>query len=154
MELAPYLREEHMLILPGLTNRDELLEQIATLAAGSLDGLDAAELTGRLLKREESAPTGTIEGVAFPHVLSEDIGDTVVIVALAPSGVQFSGPAGGQCDLIFAMFGNAAQPWNHVRLLARMARLLHTEDSRKRLRAASTPQELLAALLAEDRAHG
>jgi mannitol/fructose-specific phosphotransferase system IIA component (Ntr-type) len=154
MELEPYLSPERVLILPDCQDHDALMAALARIAAEALPGHRADDLLARLQARERIAPTGTREGVAFPHVLAEDIDETVVVVARVPKGVPFGEREPVTCDLVFCMFGDAGKPWSHVRLLARMARLVHTEEGRRRLREADTSEDLLEALRAWDRSHG
>ena len=154
MELEQYLSRDRVLILPDCQDRDELLATLASVAADALPAHQPEELLERLQARERSAPTATHEGVAFPHVLAEDIDRTVVVIARVPKGIRFGGPDRVPCDLVFCMFGDARQPWIHVRLLAHMARLVHTEESRQRLRDAGTSEELLEAILSGARGHG
>ena len=63
-------------------------------------------------------------------------------------------PFSRAASMIFAMFGDAEQPWDHVRLLARLARLTATPEARDRLRSAQTDDALRTAIQAEDDAHG
>jgi mannitol/fructose-specific phosphotransferase system IIA component (Ntr-type) len=154
MELEPYLHPEQVQILQDCKDQADLLNRLASMAGSSLPALTPEELASRLLERERLAPTGTRDGVAFPHVLAEDIEESIVIVALVPGGIPFAGTDSNRCDLIFSMFGSSTRPWVHVHMLARMARLVHTEESRRKLRAAKNSEELLDALLAEDRSHG
>ena len=62
-------------------------------------------------------------------------------------------PEHPRCDLILGMFGSSENPWEHVRLLARLARIVHTEASRRNLRMAVDGQDLYRKLLEEDRSH-
>jgi mannitol/fructose-specific phosphotransferase system IIA component (Ntr-type) len=91
--------------------------------------------------------------VAFPHAVIAGVHRTVVGLLLVPGGVQLD-PAQPPSDLIFAIAGDSARPWEHVRLLARLSRITIDESSRRRLRAAPDDATLLAALLAEDARHG
>jgi mannitol/fructose-specific phosphotransferase system IIA component (Ntr-type) len=54
---------------------------------------------------------------------------------------------------VFAIAGDAARPWEHVRLLARLSRIAIDEGARQRLRASASDADLLAALLQEDARH-
>ena len=104
-------------------------------------------------ERIQLPATSTPEGVAFPHALAENIDQTFVALAKIPSGVDFGIPQHPKSDLVFCMFGSSDQPWEHVKLLARLARLVHTEDARERLRMATNGADLYARLLEEDQSH-
>ena len=114
-------------------------------------GIAASDLLAALEAREDQAPTGTPEGVAFPHAVLPGLPRSVVVAIRLGSPVEFG--TNRPCDLVFAMFGDANQPWHHVRLLARLARITGPVDARSRLRAATTGDDLRAAILAEDAAN-
>jgi mannitol/fructose-specific phosphotransferase system IIA component (Ntr-type) len=55
---------------------------------------------------------------------------------------------------VFTIAGDAARPWEHVRLLARLSRIAVDDAARKRLRESPDDAALLRALLQEDARHG
>jgi len=154
MELAPYLREHLCTVIDQPMTRDDLLRRFSEAVDSLLPDVNSDALTARLIDREEQSPTSTDEGVAFPHAIAPDIDTTVVAAARISPGVDFGVKRHPRCDLVFCMFGSSKDPWEHVRLLARLARIVHTADARKRLRSAKTADELYQRLLQEDRSHG
>lgn len=154
MRLEPCLKPELTLVLEGCPGLDAALESLADLGT-SWPGLPAKEeLIQGLKDREERYPTSTPEGVAFPHVLVKGVEQTLIVPALLKPGVKWKNPAHPAQDLVFGMFGNIDRPWEHVRLLARLARIVRTPGALDRLRAATDAPGLHEALLIEDRSHG
>ena len=155
MALAPYLISEGILILDPASDANGVLAKAADIAAAAMAQSGASISGGTLLEalqaREAQRSTGTPEGVAFPHALLAGLPRSLVVVIRTKNAVPFDGQ---RCDLIFAMFGDAEQPWDHVRLLARLARLTATPEARDRLRSAQTDDALRTAIQAEDDAHG
>ena len=153
--LAPYLISDGILVLDPTPDVDAILIRAADIAAKAMAAsggtVSADALLESLRARESQRSTGTAEGVAFPHALIPGLPRSLVVVIHARGAVPFDAH---RCDLIFAMFGDADHPWEHVRLLARLARLTATPEARDRLRAASDDEALLAAIQAEDEAHG
>lgn len=154
MALEPYLQPGMTLVLQDVGSRDELFRLLSSTVDESIPALNGQELFDRLVERERQHPTSTPEGVAFPHALSPDIEVTQLVVACVDPGVDFGVPEHPVSDLIFCMFGPTAEPWEHVRLLARFARICRTEEARARLRAAVDAADLYTRLLREDRSHG
>jgi PTS system nitrogen regulatory IIA component len=151
--LGPHLVDDGVLVLTQPADRRAILEHAAAAAATAMAdaGVAAADLLTALEARENQAPTGTPEGVAFPHAVLPGLPRSVVVAIRAATPVEFG--ANRPCDLVFAMFGDANQPWHHVRLLARLARITGPADARTRLRSAATGDDLRAAILAEDAAN-
>lgn len=154
MALQPYIRPDLVLILEGVPSRDELFARLAAAVDAMIPALRGDALVQRLIAREKQMPTSTPEGVAFPHALASEISKTHVAAALLRPGVDFGVAHHPKSDLVFCMFGPTSDPWDHVRLLARLARIVRSEPARARLRAAGNAAELYDALLAEDQSHG
>ncbi len=151
--LGPHLVEDGVLVLTQPADRRVILEHAASAAAAAMAdaGVAAEDLLAALEARENQSPTGTPEGVAFPHAILPGLPRSVVVAIRTASPVEFG--TNRPCDLVFAMFGDANQPWHHVRLLARLARITGPTDARTRLRSATTGDDLRAAILAEDAAN-
>lgn len=153
MALGPHLVDGGTLILTGPVDRTTILMRAAEVAATAMidAGVTAADLLAALEAREKQSPTGTPEGVAFPHAVLPGLPRSVVVAMLVGEAVDFG--ADRPCDLVFAMFGDSNQPWVHVRLLARLARITAPADARDRLRQATTGDAFRAGILAEDEAN-
>ena len=151
MRLEQYLDPERTLVLDDVGGVDELLGRLASAARSA--GVDASELESSLRDRESRAPTSTPEGVAFPHALLESVDETLVVAAVVKGGVQLGKADHPPSDVIFCMVGSAKSPWDHVRLLARLARIARAEGALERFRSATSGEELYAELVREDRSH-
>ena len=153
MHLEQFCKPELALILAGVQSRDAALERIAQAVAPLIPGVDADRLLASLIDRESKTPTSTPEGVAFPHALLPGLEQTIVVVATAKPAISFGVKDHPDSDVLFAMFGPDERPWDHVRLLARIARVARGPGALARFRAATSPEALFEALLAEDRSH-
>lgn len=152
MRLEHYLHPDRTVVLNGVTTSEELLRRLAETASSA--GVDASEVEAALGEREKQAATSTPEGVAFPHALLEGVEETIVVAARAPEGVAMGKGDHPPSDIVFCMVGSAGAPWDHVRLLARLARIARGSGALDRIRKASDEAELYEALVSEDRSHG
>jgi len=152
MRLEHFLHPDRTVVLSGVTTPDELLKRLAETA--STAGVDAGEVERALHEREGQAATSTPEGVAFPHALLDGVGETIVVAARAPEGVSMGKGDHPPSDIVFCMVGSAKAPWDHVRLLARLARIARGSGALERIRKATDGRELFDTLVSEDRAHG
>jgi PTS system fructose-specific IIA component len=153
MALRPYIRPELTFVMESVPSRDVLFSHFVDRVVKLLPGVDANGLRQRLIDRERQMPTSTPEAVAFPHGISPEIDRTWIAVARIAQGVDFGAEDHPRARLVFCMFGSSRDPWEHVRLLARLSRICHTERARNRLRAAADDASLYQALLEEDAAH-
>ena len=153
MRLEEFCKPELALILNGVRSRDAALEVIANAVAPMIPGVDPERLLASLIDRESKTPTSTPEGVAFPHTLMPGLEQTIVVVATAKPAINFGVKGHPGSDVLFAMFGPEERPWDHVRLLARIARVARGSGALERFRQATSSEALFEALIAEDRSH-
>lgn len=145
-------------LLPGLVQRitgipdATLLIRTVSEQMSQTTGLAAATLEQAFSERLRRGGVATPEGVAFPHAIIAGVRKTVVGCLLIPGGIELDAKQ-PPSDLVFAIAGDAARPWEHVRLLARLSRLAGDEEARRRLRACTDAAALLAALREEDARH-
>ena len=116
-------------------------------------GLAAATIEQAISERLRRGGVATPEGVAFPHAVLAGVRRTVVGLLLVPGGIDLDASQ-PPSDLIFTIAGDAALPWEHVRLLARLSRIAVDPSARRRLRESADDATLLRNLLAEDLRHG
>ncbi len=154
MRLESYLSQERTVVIESAADRSAVFRKIAEAASKAAGGAPPAEaLVEALEQREAQMPTSTPEGVAFPHALLPDFEQTLIVAARLAPGVGFGGKGHPPSDLVFAMFGSSAKPWEHVRLLARLARVARGPGALARLRKTADAEALYSALIDEDRTH-
>jgi len=135
-------------------SRDELLGKLADHIATTQSSIEATALEAALTEREEQGPTSTPEGVAFPHAMYDGAAETLVAVAHVPGGVDFGKEGHPPCDIIFVIVGPPDSAWQHVSILARLARICHEPSALRCLRGARDGQSLFHCLREEDARHG
>lgn len=130
---------------------DEALSRLAVLGGRTL-GVGARELHDALRMRERIRPTALPGGVAVPHAIVRGLPHTLVIPMLVRQGVQFE-PLEPPSTVIIGLFGNVDQPWHHVKILARLAKIAHDPGALAHIRAAIAPADLVMRLLERDAVH-
>lgn len=154
MKLSTLIKPELTVVLPAVADRSELLGKLADTIAQQVQGIDAASLKAALNAREEQGPTSTPEGVAFPHAMYDGVDETHVLAALVAGGVDFGHAKHPPSDIIFALVGPPDSAWQHVSILARLARICHRRGALDLLRKSADGQALFDHLCAEDARHG
>lgn len=154
MRLEPILKPDLTFFIEGAADRDAVLKRLASAAASHAPDHAEDAILKALLAREAQTPTATPEGVAFPHAMLPDVDETLLLVARIKPAVSFGGNDIPAPDLVFCMIGSTGKPWEHVRLLARLARVARGAGALERFRSAENGAALYEALIEEDRAHG
>lgn len=76
-----------------------------------------------LVERESTHSTSLGNGVALPHATVPGVERPVVLVALAPEGVDFGGDDGEPVHAFFVLLSPLAEAGTHIKLLARIVRI-------------------------------
>ncbi len=100
----------------------------------------------RLLDREEMASTALGGGIALPHARTPASPEATMAVARLVPAVDFRAPDGAPVDLVFLLVGPPEAPGEHVRILARIARLAQRPAVLDDLRAARDDDRFRAIL--------
>jgi PTS system nitrogen regulatory IIA component len=153
MRLSNYLRAD--LVVHGLkaSNTTEALEKICLhLQEGGFVPSDDSVF--RALKaREDTHSTALGEGVAVPHAVVPTLEDMLLLVATASEPIPFGLPDTDPVDLLFTLLSPPGREAEHIRLLARICRLVRHPGFLEALRSAEGAGELYDAILSQDSRH-
>jgi PTS system nitrogen regulatory IIA component len=140
------------MIIPNLKARDKnaVLEEMAQLAASRCGVADTRGLLEVLLKREQVSSTGIGEGVAIPHGRMSGVQRVFAVFARSPQGVDFQSHDRSLTYLLFLLIAPEDSSADHLKALARIARLLKDASFRARLMEVTTREEILDTIKEED----
>ncbi|MEM9141274.1 MAG: PTS sugar transporter subunit IIA [Pseudomonadota bacterium] len=145
MELAEIVSPEAVLASVKAGGTKQALQEIGRRAADAY-GLDCRAVTDGLMARERLGSTAMGEGVAIPHTRVEGLDTIVGVFARLDKPVEFDAADGQGVDLMFALLAPEEAGADHLRALARVSRLMRSEDMRQKLRASDDPVALHALL--------
>lgn len=153
MKLLEYLRPE--LIVLDLEARDSA-EVIRTLVHRITEReavADPAAVTQALLAREAAHTTAMGNGVAVPHATVAGLDRPLLLVAVSRDGVRY-GPAGAEpVRVFFLLLSPPERAGLHIKLLARIARLVRHPGLVRRLEDADSPDAVFQELERVDAQH-
>jgi PTS system nitrogen regulatory IIA component len=136
--------------LPASTRASVLIE-LVKLAEKSWQVYDGAAVLSAIKHREDMASTALESGVAIPHP-HRPLPDTVLAESLIAfgrtgAGIPF-GPRGALCDLYFLV--SCTDQATHLRVLARISRMMLRPGVLDELRSAETVSETYQILSAAE----
>lgn len=129
------------------------LRQLAELLARDLP-VDPERLTQLLEQRERLQSTGIGDGVAIPHTALDEVPRHMAALLLCPKGIPFDSVDGLPVGIVFGVVGPKRMAGEHLKTLARVSRLLRSEETRQGLLAVSDPRAAYAYVEERDRALG
>ncbi|MDR3507771.1 MAG: PTS IIA-like nitrogen regulatory protein PtsN [Caulobacteraceae bacterium] len=127
------------------SSKRQALSLVAEMAARRFD-LDAGEVLEALLAREAAGSTGVGAGVAVPHARLKGLDRMRGVFVRLETPVDFDAVDARPVDLLFALLAPPEAGSEHLRALARVARLLRKADLREQLRQAHSVDAVYALL--------
>lgn len=153
MRLSQYLRED--LVLTDLSASDT--SGVLVALADHLDAHDAVpsreEVERGLVAREQAHTTCMGHGMALPHATIGGLERPVLMVALAPEAIQFGPEDTEPVRLFFVLLSPPGREGEHIKLLARICRLIRHPGFVEELMSSDGPVAVLETIRRVDEEH-
>jgi PTS system nitrogen regulatory IIA component len=151
MELAQYIDENSILNVSSADKEGVLKELVNALSEkGKINNSEAA--LSALLERESLGSTGVGEQVAIPHAKMKDVDDVVILVGICENDVEFGSSDGAPVKLIFLLLAPEKQMNLHLKVLARISRLVKLTDFKSKVLQAGQDASGIYTILKEEEA--
>jgi PTS system nitrogen regulatory IIA component len=136
-------------VLPSLRvhTKKQLLQELAARAA-QLSGIPDRRIFESLLERERLGSTGMGQGIAIPHARLAGLTRILGVFVRLESPIPYEAIDDLPVDLVFLLLTPEDAGADHLKALATVSRLLRSQATCEKLRAA-TRAEVLYALLTE-----
>ncbi|MFQ6104960.1 MAG: PTS sugar transporter subunit IIA [Candidatus Glassbacteria bacterium] len=133
--------------------RDECIARMAGLIREGFGVKGYEDLVESLLERESVLSTGIGDGIAIPHTTSEEVEEAAIAVARVRRGLEFNAIDGKPVHIIFLIVGSEKHPNLHLRILARLARLVKHPSFIRALKKSKSANEMLRSIKDEENRH-
>lgn len=137
-----------MALRASAPGKRQALSLIADIAARVM-GVDADTALDGLVEREAAGSTGVGEGVAIPHARLDGLDRVRAVVMRLDTPVAFDALDDKPVDLLVALFAPREANAQHLRALARVARMMRQPALRQALRQARSADALHVLLTDE-----
>ncbi len=134
-------------VVPALkaNNKKKVIQELAARAA-VLTGQNERAILEILLQREKLGSTAVGNGVAIPHGKLPKLGRLFGLFARLEKPVDFEALDSQAVDLVFLLLAPEAAGADHLKALARVARLLRDPEIARRLRESNDADAIYAVL--------
>jgi nitrogen PTS system EIIA component len=134
-------------IIPALnvSNKKQILQELAAKAAALSTQSERAILEA-LQQRERLGSTGVGNGIAIPHGKLPKLNKLFGLFVRLEQPVDFDALDGQPVDLIFLLLAPESAGADHLKALARVARLLRNGEIARKLRESRDAEALYAVL--------
>ena len=149
MKILDVLQKEA--IIDDLKSKDKkgVLEELVSPVARIAE-VNHENLVRVLMDRERLGSTGIGGGIGIPHGKLKDLDSLVLGFGLSRKGVDFESMDGRPTHIFFLLVTPENSTGLHLKLLARISRILKNEPFRERLLNAADRDEILSIIEEED----
>ncbi len=151
MKIIDVLRKESILIDLKATDKKGVLEELVAPVARIADA-GAGEMVRVLLERERLGSTGIGNGIGIPHGKLKGLDQLVLGFGISRKGVDFESMDNRPTYLFFLLITPENSTGPHLKLLARISRILKEPAFRERLMGAGDPDEIIDLIRVADTA--
>lgn len=133
LSISTLIPKECILIHPKTNDKSTLLKMMidSLKSANKIENSDI--LYKAIMDREELSTTALDCECAIPHAHSSAVKETSIAVAILEEGLDFNSQDGSLSKLIFLISGPKNMAGIHLKLLSKMARILHDNELKTEL---------------------
>jgi mannitol/fructose-specific phosphotransferase system IIA component (Ntr-type)/transcriptional regulator with XRE-family HTH domain len=142
--LWPFLSEELVFDVVGVKEKESLLKDAVARVADRCNGLEPEIMLKELLERENTASTGIGCGIAIPHACVTGLDRMIAAFLRIPEGLDFDAIDGKPVYMALLLAGPQSSANLHLRLLARIAKLVSHNSFCDSVLGASDAREIIS----------
>ena len=151
MKLGDFVDKERILLEIKGKEKDEVIEELASLFERTGVVKDKKRFVEKIKEREAIESTAIGDGIAIPHAKCEEVERLSIAIERSKEGIDFNSLDGKPVYLIFMIAAPKEAKKEYLQVIAKIARLLHTKNCRKKLLSASTVDDVLQVIDEFDR---
>lgn len=145
MDLSDLIQQEAVIASVKANSKKQVIQELSERAAG-LIGMPARDIFDHLLQRERLGSTGIGQGVAIPHAKLPNLDQLFGMFARLEKPVDYDAIDEEPVDLMFLLLAPEAAGADHLKALARIARLMREPGTAQKLRASQDAAAIYAVL--------
>jgi len=149
MKILDVLLKEAILSDLKADDKKGVLEELVTPVARIAD-INHDYLVKVLMERERLGSTGIGEGIGIPHGKVKDLESLVLGFGLSRKGVDFDSMDGHPAYIFFLLLTPENSTGLHLKLLARISRILKNDLFKQKLLGAANRDEIYSIIKEEE----
>lgn len=153
MYLKDYLSEGRVFCTVECETKADLIGKMVDMIKETVPALDKGLAVTNLLEKEGVFSTGVGGGIAIPHAVVPSIDKTYLAVAQLKCGIDYRSVDNQPVRIVFMLISPEGKTHEHIKLLARIARLCFGHEFVGQMIAAAGSKELYKMIVGEDAKH-
>ena len=144
--LSELLSTERVRVPLGSHSKAELLRELVRLAVGDADETTVGGILDAVEARESQVSTALGGGLAVPHGRTDLVPELRIAAGIVGKVPDYVALDGSPVRVAFLVLTPSAASGLHVKLLSRIARLMHNPESRDALLASTSADEFMRVI--------
>lgn len=150
MKLSDFMHEELVLLNLSSVKKGDIIKELISPMIKKRTAISEKSLLKALLNREELGSTAIGNGVAIPHARTSSVKEKAVVFARSKKGQDFDSIDGKPVNLFFMIVSPDRETGPHLKMLARISRLLRDADFRESLMTLPTAREIIGYIRSKE----
>lgn len=151
MKICDILSPDRILSEFKSNDKTAVINELVDLFKQDKNVQDIEKVRTAVLDREKIMSTGVGKGFAIPHGKSDAIGEIIAAFGKSSRPVDFEALDNEPVHLVFLLVGQENLVGPHIKLLARISRMMNNDDFRDSLLKAATPEEIYGIFQKEEK---
>ncbi|NIQ02649.1 MAG: PTS transporter subunit EIIA [Nitrospinaceae bacterium] len=150
MKLNEILKEDFIIADLAGKNKESVVHELVDFLFKKNAIQNKEALFTELMEREKLGSTGIGENVAIPHAKSEDIDHILTLFGRSVEGLDFESLDKKPVHFVCLVIAPVTSTGHHLKALAKISRLLKSQNLREGILKAQNRQQIYSILLEED----
>ena len=150
MKITDMFRKEFIIEDLKAKNKQEALVELSAVFLQGDTIFDHDAIVNTLLEREQLGSTGIGDGIAIPHGKHSDLNRLMISFGRSNNGVEFNAMDGKPVHIFFLLMAPENTTGQHLKVLAKISRMLKDRKFRENLMEAITRDDLYRIISEKD----
>lgn len=142
MELKDFIKPELVKMELESRGKEGVIKELIKLLKEQDYITDEESVFQSAMEREEKSTTGVGNGIAIPHVKSRAVKKPAIVFGRSKTGIDYQSLDKKPSYLFFLIAAPEKSKDQHLKLLAKLSRMLVHDDFREALLTVSTAEEI------------
>ncbi len=150
MKLLDLLPKEHIVLDIKSRDKKSAIKEMINVVANSGKIKNPDSVFQAVYAREKIGSTGIGQNVAIPHGKTSELKEIIGALGISQKGIEFQSLDGEAVNIIFLLLGPDDISGDHLKALARVARLFKDKFFREALKQSDSPEKIVEIIKKED----
>jgi nitrogen PTS system EIIA component len=150
MNIEDILQKEFIIEDLQAKNKRDVLAELSGIFSNAYKNLNNEAMLVALLEREKLSSTCIGDGIAIPHGKLGNLDHMIAAFGRSEAGIEFNALDGKPVHIFFLLMAPENSTGHHLKVLAKISRMLRDGEFRKQLLEAKSRDDLYDAIKQKD----